>query len=102
MAKEMENEAKSKKEEVDEIVDIDKTMEFENVNNTNKEIEISEDLEKEKPTIVEDKKYIEEKSTKETTKKKHKSDKKIIFYIIGFVVIVLLGILVGWLLFKLK
>lgn len=104
MAKEMENEVKIKKEEVEDIVNIDETMEFENVNNTNKGIKTSEVSKEEKSfeNIVENKDVSEEMQAKEAAEKNKKSDRKAIFYVIGFIVIVLLGILVGWLLFKFK
>lgn len=104
MAKEMENEVKIKKEEVEDIVNIDETTEFENVNNTNKGIKTSEVSKEEKSfeNIVENKDVSEEMQAKEAAEKNKKSDRKAIFYVIGFIVIVLLGILVGWLLFKFK
>lgn len=100
MAKDMEKEVElkqeqieEKKQEVEEIVDIDKTMAIEAIPNTKQEIEI--------PKVVEEK-SISEKPIEETKILKPKTDRKVVFYAIGFVVIILLGILVGWLLFKFK
>lgn len=103
MTKEMENEVQEK-EKVEEIVDIDKTMAIENVSDINKEIEISKGSKEEKvfENIVENKNVSEETLAKDVVEKKKKSDRKVIFYVIGFIVIIALGILVGWLLFKFK
>ncbi len=104
MAKEMEDEAKKEekietKVEVEEIVNIDKTIVTEETPIEKEKVEPIQKVKEEKSIINENK--IE--NTKAIIKKEEvKSKKNPIFYIIGFIVIVLLGILVGWLLFKFK
>lgn len=95
MAKEMENEVNEK--QVEKIVDIDKTIALEDVAEEKKVESIYET--KEKKTVIEESKTQE---SKEIVKKEDRSNKNAIFYVIGFITIVLLGMLVGWLLFKFK
>ena len=101
MAKEMENEVQEveseiqKTPEVEEIVDIDKTITIENkiLKEEEKAIEV-----KGEPKELEPKEEVKENAIA----KKNPSNKKVILPIIVMLLTILLGILVGWLLFKFK